>query len=179
MAETVWLALRLVLAVVLLSAAVAKVRDPRRFADEIGRYELLPRPAHWPAAVGLIALEAIAGLLALAGEVAGVLLALGLFAAFSVAVGSALRAGRAIPCGCFGGDEVVSGRALARLGLLGAAAAVALLSAVAGPDRWVGGLDGVLTVTVAAGLLVAGRLLLLLPDVRAAMGHVSAPGGDA
>lgn len=175
MIDTVWVALRLVIAAVLVAAVIGKVRDPRRFADDIGRYEIVPRRFRMLVAIGLISLEGLAAGLTLVGEVAGVGLALGLFLLFAVAVLTALRAGRAIPCGCFGGDEVVSRRALVRLGLLVAACGVALAAVAGDPVRWIGGLDGALTLTAAVGLLVLGRLLLLLPDVLAATGHGATP----
>ena len=177
MTDVLWLALRLAVGGVLVVTAISKLRAPAEFADTLGRYRLLPRRLVGPVA-GLVTVGEIlaAGLLA-AGSVVGFWLAAGLFAGFEVAVGSALFRRLAIPCGCFGGDDPVSRLALARLGLLLGACLGGLATAHADPDRLVSGWAVPMAATIALGGLMLGRLALLVPDVRAALGF--AGGGGA
>ena len=172
MIDALWMALRLAMAAVLLVSALGKLRDPVRFAGDIGRYRLLPAVAVVPAAWILIAAESVAVGFLVVGSPAGFWLASALFVVFGIAVRSALGRRLAIPCGCFGGDDVVSPTAVVRVALL-------LLVALAGsgvggtdPDRWLGGWDLPMAVTLAAGGLILGRLVLLIPDVRTALGLV-------
>ncbi|HEV2527382.1 MAG TPA: MauE/DoxX family redox-associated membrane protein [Thermomicrobiales bacterium] len=172
------IALRLALAVVLAASAVSKLRGPSRFVRDVGRYRLLPGPVVVPAAGIVIIAEVVAAALLVVGHPAGPIVALVLTLVFAAAVGSALARGLAIPCGCFGGDETVSRRALVRVGLLGGTALLAVLLGPGVADRWVDGMDLVWVATAATGLLIAGRLVLLVPDVLAAMGQDARPAGE-
>ena len=176
MIDVLWLALRLAIGGVLVVSAFGKVRSMARFADDLGRYGLLPPAAVVPAAWLVAGAEAIAAALVLAGSVAGFWLAVGLFAVFAVAVGSALGRHLAIPCGCFGGDDPVSGVALVRLALLLGGCLGGLALALGEPARLVSGWALPMAVTVALGGLMLGRLALLVPEVRAALGRTSGTG---
>ena len=170
MTDVLWLALRLALALVLVSSAGGKVRDLPDFAEAIGRYRLLPTSVSVPVAWLLTTAEAVTAALLLAGLTAGFWLATGLLLLFAVAIGSALRRRLVIPCGCFGGDDAISPNALLRVGLLMAASVAGILVGFAGPARLAGGWDLPMAATLAAGGLILGRLALLAPDVRAALG---------
>ena len=178
MTDVLWLALRLAVAAILVVSAVGKVRDLSGFAEAIGRYRLLPTSLVMPSAVLLTAVEVLTSVLLLAGLPAGFWLATGLFLLFAVAVGSALRRRLAIPCGCFGGDDVISPVALVRVGLLLAASVAGSSIGLLGPARLVDGWDLPMAATLAVGGLILGRLVLLVPDVRAALGiEPAAPSG--
>ncbi len=171
------LTIQLALATVLAGSAVVKLRSPGRFARDLGRYRLLPAALVRPAAGLVIAAEVVAAGMLVAGYAPGAWLALALALVFAGAVGSALARNLVIPCGCFGGDETVSDRALIRVGLLGAAAIAAIVLGLFGVTDPIRGMDLLWVATAAAGLLIAGRLILLVPDVRAAMGRGAVPEG--
>ncbi len=173
MIDTLWMALRLAVAVVLLVAAIPKLRDLPGFAGDLGRYRLVPGPVLRPAAGLVVLAELLAAGLLVAGSPAGFWLAGGLFALFAAAITSALARRLAIPCGCFGGGDVVSRTALARVALLLGASVTGVALGLTGPAPFVSGWDLSMAATLAAGGLVLGRLCLLLPDLRAAMGTPS------
>lgn len=172
------LALRICLASVFLVSAAAKLRAPQAFARSVANYGLLPRGS--ARAVGLLLLPVellLAAALAtgwlghLSELSAGLLLAM-----FGGAVSVNLVRGRAIRCGCFGTDEVISIRTLARLGLLGAG--VALLAAVptSGALAWEHAVTDVgllsASLSLAAGLVAFSIWVLHAPDVVAVLGRV-------
>ncbi len=170
MTDVLWLALRLIVAAVLVVSAVGKLRDLAGLAESIGRYRLLPSRMVVPVAWTLTAAELITTGFLLAGLAAGFWLSSGLFLLFGGAVGSALARRLAIPCGCFGGDDMISPIALVRVGLLFVASVVGLILGFSQPARLVGGWDLPMAVTIAIGGMVLGRLVLLIPDVRTALG---------
>ncbi len=172
MIDVLWMALRLALAAVLLVSALGKLRDPDRFAGDIGRYQLLPTAAAVPAAWFLIAAESAAVGLLVIGSPAGFWLASALLVVFGVAVGSAIGRRLAIPCGCFGGDDVVSPVAVVRIALLLLVALAGVGIGLTEPDRWIDGWDLPIAATLATGGLILGRLVLLIPDIRTALGLV-------
>lgn len=174
MIDVLWLALRLVVAAVLMVSAIGKRRDLSGFADAIGRYRLLPGSVVAPVAYLLTAAEILIAALLVLGVAAAFWLAAGLFLLFGTAIGSALGRRLAIPCGCFGGDDVVSRIALVRVGLLVAASAAGVSVGFSGPARLVGGWDLPMAATIAVGGLILGRLVLLVPDARAALGREAA-----
>jgi hypothetical protein len=98
------LALRILLASVLLLAAVAKLRDVPRFADAVGEHGV-PARLRAPVAWTVVAVEAALGVLVLVdatARAAGLAAwALGLTFAASLAR-LRLRGARRAPCGCFG-----------------------------------------------------------------------------
>lgn len=170
MTDVLWLALRLAVAAVLIVSAAGKLRDLTGFAEAIGRYRLLPPGLVVPVAWSLTVAEIMSAGLLLAGLAGGFWLSSGLFLLFGGAVGSALARRLAIPCGCFGGDDMISPIALVRVGLLLMASVVGLILGFSQPARLVGGWDLPMAVTIAIGGMALGRLVLLIPDVRAALG---------
>jgi uncharacterized membrane protein YphA (DoxX/SURF4 family) len=120
------LLLRLALGGLLVVAGALKLRAPAAFATEIANYQLFPGAAPYlAAALPLVEVLLGAGLIAfpLAWRRASALGALGLFAMFSVAVGSATVHHINIDCGCFGtgGGPITALTLLRDLLLIGAA----------------------------------------------------------
>ena len=109
------------------------------FAIEIANYQLVPAVAPYLAPM-LPVVELVVGVALVIATVAwrraAALAALGLFAAFTVAVASAYFRGINIDCGCFGtGGGPITALTLARnLGLMAAAAAVLALERHASPE---------------------------------------------
>ena len=129
-------ALRAGLGLVLVVAAVLKLRAPQELATEIANYHLLPGVAPYlGATLPTVELVVGLGLLFLRGlwTRAAALAAFGLFTVFAVAVGSVYLRGINVACGCFGGGGgPISGWTVARnLTLLAASAILAL----GWPDR--------------------------------------------
>ena len=104
----VGLLLRLVLGALFVVAGVLKLRDPTKFALEIGNYQLIHAGTGVLAAL-LPPVEIVAGLAVIVlprlwRQAAALLITL-LVVVFSVAVGFAYFKGINIDCGCFGGAE--------------------------------------------------------------------------
>jgi uncharacterized membrane protein YphA (DoxX/SURF4 family) len=98
--------LRLSLACVFIYAGFIKLLDPRAFAHTIAQYDLIPEGLLPLAAVGLPALELVAGL-GLIFEVRGSLTSIAvLLLIFSVILGYAVWHNLDIYCGCFTADEL-------------------------------------------------------------------------
>jgi uncharacterized membrane protein YphA (DoxX/SURF4 family) len=121
------LVLRMALGGLLIVAGALKLRAPVAFATEIANYQLVPAVAPYVAAV-LPVLELVVGGALVVGRRAwrraAALAALGLLAAFTIAVGSAYFRHINIDCGCFGtGGGPITGLTLARNLVLMAAAA--------------------------------------------------------
>lgn len=95
--------LRLSLAAVFLYAAAGKILDPQAFADTIANYQLLPGAAVNPIALFLPWLEAVCGVLLVAGRwVDGSLLVInGLLLVFIGALAINWYRGIDVACGCF------------------------------------------------------------------------------
>jgi len=132
------LLVRVALGLLLGIAGALKLRDPSGFATEIANYQLFPAVAPYLAAV-LPALEVVLGIALVAlprvWRRAAAVGAVGLFAAFSVAVGSAYFRRINISCGCFGGGgDPITGLTLIR-NLVLSAAAVLLVVKEHNPQR--------------------------------------------
>ena len=117
---------RLAVAVLLLAAAVAKLRVREELPELVGAYGV-PRPLRRPAAVALPVVEATLAVLLLADVPGAALAAFALGLVFVGAVAAArLRGFARIRCGCFGARErstdVVLARAVAFAALAGLAA---------------------------------------------------------
>jgi uncharacterized membrane protein YphA (DoxX/SURF4 family) len=98
--------LRLSLACVFIYAGLVKLLDPRAFAHTIAQYDLLPEGLLPLVAVGLPALELLAGL-GLSLEVRGSLTIIGvLLLIFLLILGYAIWHNLDIDCGCFTADEL-------------------------------------------------------------------------
>jgi uncharacterized membrane protein YphA (DoxX/SURF4 family) len=107
-AGLIWLyhGLRLGLACVFIYAGFIKLLDPRAFAHAIAQYDLLPEGLLPLVAVGLPALELLAGL-GLVFEVRGSLTLVAiLLLMFLVILGYAVWYNLDIDCGCFTPDEL-------------------------------------------------------------------------
>lgn len=128
---------RLSLALLFLTAGLAKLRQPDEFAAAVERYELLPSFAVLPAARLIPLAEVAASLLLVVGVLPVVttgLLGL-LLLAFSAAMAINLLRGRRIDCGCYGAAQMIpiSWRLVLRNCLLTAAAGGAAMFM---PDSW-------------------------------------------
>jgi uncharacterized membrane protein YphA (DoxX/SURF4 family) len=98
--------LRLGLACIFIYAGLIKLLDPRAFAHAIAQYDLIPEALLPLVAVGLPALELLAGL-GLIGEVRGSLtIIVVLLLVFLVILGYAVWHNLEIDCGCFTADEL-------------------------------------------------------------------------
>jgi len=174
-------ALQLSLGLVFLLAVVPKLWAPDAFSRTVAEYRIGP-PAMAPAlARGVIALEVFLAFALLTGVLVAVAvpLALLVLAGFAIAVGLNLHRRRTISCGCFGAkSETISGRSLARLGLLLATvvALLALDAVVAPPPLLLGDAPGVGYLLQVAGmslaLLLVGMWLLHLPELWWVVGQL-------
>jgi uncharacterized membrane protein YphA (DoxX/SURF4 family) len=100
--------LRLALAGIFIYAGFIKLLDPQAFAHAIAQYDLVPEGLLPLVAVGLPALELLAGL-GLIGEVRGSLTIIAiLLLIFLVILGYAVGQNLDIDCGCFTADELDS-----------------------------------------------------------------------
>lgn len=118
---------------VLAFAVLGKIRDPAAFAAAVADYRILPARIS-RAVVPLVVGAELASVLLLAAPITrlwGAALAIGLFAAFGVAMSSALRRGLRADCGCFspGLADPIGPGSLTRTGLLLVLAVLALLGA--------------------------------------------------
>ena len=125
-------ALRIILGAVFIYAAYSKLRQSwLLFALSIDSYQLLPEWAVYAVARTLPWFELALGVLLVAGvwlRYLSVVAAAILAAFFTVMLLSYFRGG-GIDCGCFGVGEPLSGRTLARDGLLLAAAVTVAVAA--------------------------------------------------
>ena len=139
---------RAMLAVVMGAAAASKLRrrDFVSFVEALrgfGVPEALAHVTRAQLAGAIVALEAAAAVLLLVAPVAGLALALGLVAAFTVALRSVVRSGRRVACRCFGASTAPVGVAhlvrnavlLAVIGTGVAATALAAGAVVAPPAQ--------------------------------------------
>jgi uncharacterized membrane protein YphA (DoxX/SURF4 family) len=126
------LVLRFGLGGLLVVAGALKLRAPVAFATEIANYQLVPAIAPYVAAVLPVLELVVGGALVVATRAwrrAAALAALGLLAAFTVAVASAYLRRINIDCGCFGtGGGPITGLTLARNLVLMAVAALIVLA---------------------------------------------------
>jgi uncharacterized membrane protein YphA (DoxX/SURF4 family) len=100
--------LRLGLAGIFIYAGFIKLLDPRAFAHAIAQYDLVPETLLPLVAVGLPALEVLAGL-GLIFEIRGSLTLIGiLLLIFLVILGFAVWQNLDIDCGCFTTDELAA-----------------------------------------------------------------------
>jgi uncharacterized membrane protein YphA (DoxX/SURF4 family) len=98
--------LRLALACIFIYAGFIKLLDPRAFAQAIAQYDLIPEALLPLVAVGLPALELVAGL-GLIGEVRGSLTLIAiLLLIFLVILGYAVWHNLDIDCGCFTAEDL-------------------------------------------------------------------------
>jgi Methylamine utilisation protein MauE len=156
------IAIRTLIALVFLSAAIGKMRNWPIFQGVVANYRLLPQVLVGPVTYVLPPAEAAIGAILPTGQLApwaeGA--AALLLVAFAVAMGiNLLRGRRHIDCGCFQGTL----KQPLRWTLVSRNALLALLLAAAGaapsgrPDGW----------TVVNGLLAGGALFVVLQSLNA------------
>jgi hypothetical protein len=114
----------LVLATVLGTSGLIKLRNPRALASQIENYQIVPQAVAAYAAGGLAITETACALLLLLPwtRLAGLVIAASLIAIFLAAMSITLARGRRIPCACFGGRgelDTVGLPSLLRTALLG------------------------------------------------------------
>jgi uncharacterized membrane protein YphA (DoxX/SURF4 family) len=98
--------MRLLLGGIFAAAGVGKLVDPRAFARIISAYGLLPEELLVPAAIGIPAIELLAGL-GLLFNVRGSLTTIcGLLACFLFVLGYAIWKNLDVDCGCFSQLEI-------------------------------------------------------------------------
>jgi uncharacterized membrane protein YphA (DoxX/SURF4 family) len=98
--------IRVALGLVFVYAGFAKLLDPGAFARTVSQYDIVPEFLLTPFAVGLPALELLAGL-SLVINVRGSLAAIfGLLVMFSLVLGYGIFSGMDIDCGCFSPEEI-------------------------------------------------------------------------
>ncbi len=160
------------LGVVFLVAGLTKLRAPREFVRAVAEYRILPQAAP-VVGVAVIASECFVCAALVSGQLLGVasLVALGWLVVFAVVTGINLRRGRLIACHCFGGGgEVIGGRTLGRIGLIGAGVvlvALARLMANVPPPAVLGPSEFVATAGLAVFVALAAAWLLRAGELRA------------
>jgi len=98
--------IRIALAVVFIYGGVIKLMDPHAFARTLSAYDLLPDPLLPVVAIGLPAVEFLAGL-ALVFDLRGSLATIaGLFVLFLAVLGYGILQHLDVDCGCFGAEEL-------------------------------------------------------------------------
>jgi len=97
---------RIVLGCVFICAGGLKLMDPRAFARVISGYDLVPDVLLAPVAIGLPAIEFLAGL-GLAFDLRGSLkIVSGLLALFIAVLGYGILTNMDVDCGCFSSEEI-------------------------------------------------------------------------
>ena len=169
---------RFLIGTVFLVAVVGKVSSSAAFGafvSSLTRMAVLPPAAAGPAARATVVFEALTvALLAVPlrwPPAAGLILAGGLLAAFTVVIGLSLRTGNRAPCRCFGASSTPLGvRHIVRNGLLLVVTALSLV-AVSAP----GDLDLAGTLAAALAGLVAGAVTAALDDIIALLRPTRSP----
>ena len=166
------LAVQVDLAAVFLVAGLAKLRAPRQFMRAVAEYHIVPRAAVvvGPAVIAsewfVFAAYASGQLLTVASLIAASWLSV-----FAVVTWVNLRRGRLIPCHCFGNaDELIGGRTLARIGLIGAGVALVTVARIGanGPSAAVlGPAEVVATAGLAVFIGLASTWLVHASELRA------------
>lgn len=98
--------LRLGIGLLFIWAGTVKLLGPKAFAAAIANYEILPDPLIVPAALGVPAIEVLAGLGLLFDVAFGFGLTFGLLALFMGVLVHAMISGLDVDCGCFSLDEL-------------------------------------------------------------------------
>jgi uncharacterized membrane protein YphA (DoxX/SURF4 family) len=97
---------RLALAGLFIYAGVIKLFAPRAFAATISTYGLIPDVMLPVVAIGLPALEAVAGLALVFDRSWGLHLITGLLALFVLVLGYGILSELKVDCGCFGAEDL-------------------------------------------------------------------------
>jgi hypothetical protein len=148
----------LVLGLVLLASAAAKLADPAGTRAALATYGVRREPLARVGWGALVAVEAALGILVATGLDAAAYVAAGLLALFCGAQATALATGRGgAPCACFGARGRVSRASLARTGLLAVALAAVPLLPRSEPST-----EGWLAIGLAAALLGLAALTVVV-----------------
>ena len=105
---SLWLyrGIRITLAALFVYGGAVKLMDPHAFARILSAYDLVPNPLLPVVAIGLPAVELLAGL-ALVFDLRGSLATIaGLFALFLTVLGYGILQNLDVDCGCFGAEEL-------------------------------------------------------------------------
>ncbi len=108
-----YLFVRLAIALMFIYAGSLKLVDPKAFARIISHYDLLPEPLLPVVAIGLPAIEVLAGLALMFNMPAGLYGITGLLLLFVTILGYGVLNELDIDCGCFGPEELASRAGLA------------------------------------------------------------------
>lgn len=169
MDPTIDLTLRGALGLLLLAAALHKLRDPRRFTATLADYRLLPRRLAGAAAALVVGAELVVVAALAVDPPRGLAGAAALFALYAAAIGINLARGRRhIDCGCAGpaARRPIGGWLVARNAVLVAVALAGLVPLAPRPLVWVDGLTVIAaTAALAACWTATDRLLALAPAV--------------
>jgi uncharacterized membrane protein YphA (DoxX/SURF4 family) len=104
---------RLALALLFVYAGSIKLTDPKAFARVISHFDLLPEPLLPVVAVGLPAIEVLAGLALAFDRSAGLYGVSGLLLFFVAVLGFGVLYDLDIDCGCFGPEDLAEHEGLA------------------------------------------------------------------
>jgi len=97
---------RIALGALFLYGGVVKLLDPRAFARIISAYDLVPEPLLPVVAIGLPALEALAGLTLILDIRGSLAVISGLFGLFLAVLGYGILRDLNVDCGCFGAEDL-------------------------------------------------------------------------
>jgi uncharacterized membrane protein YphA (DoxX/SURF4 family) len=104
---------RVALAMIFLYAGSLKLMDPKAFARIISHYDILPEPLLPVVAIGLPAIEVLAGLALIFDLPAGLYGVSSLLLFFVAVLGYGVLNEMDIDCGCFGPEELAGRKGLA------------------------------------------------------------------
>jgi uncharacterized membrane protein YphA (DoxX/SURF4 family) len=122
-----YLLVRVGIAMIFIYAGSLKLMDPKAFARVISHYDVLPEPLLPVVAIGLPAIEVLAGLALIFDRPVGLYGISGLLLLFVAILGYGVLNELDIDCGCFGPEELANREGLAHafyrdLALMGAVA---------------------------------------------------------
>jgi Methylamine utilisation protein MauE len=155
-------------------SALSKIRNPWRFLNGVVAYRVLPLHPSYVVGTLLIPLEAMFAISHLSGWLLPVIVpvCVCVIGALVLVVALQLLRGHRVPCMCFdsSGDEPISYRTIARLGLLFTAELVLVpgRSAVQsgfGGGRSIGVVDWLMALAGAIAVLIAAQWLLNASDL--------------
>jgi uncharacterized membrane protein YphA (DoxX/SURF4 family) len=98
--------IRVALGLVFVYAGFTKLLDPGAFARTVSQYDIVPEFLLTPFAVGLPALELLAGLGLVINGRRSLVVIFGLLMIFSLVLGYGVFNRMDIDCGCFSGEEI-------------------------------------------------------------------------
>jgi uncharacterized membrane protein YphA (DoxX/SURF4 family) len=158
--------LRTGLGAICLLAGLEKARAPKKFAEGVRQYRLVPSQFAPVVGGALIATELVLGALLVTGLVPALAAvgAIALFTVFAVALGVSLARSNTAPCHCFGASEVekISPLALVRALALGGVAVAVLIFAL-GDTGSITRDELTASLLMAAGFVTVTRLSGLFP----------------